>query len=220
MVSQVLGAEVAEEQDATQVRDDALGNIRLRQDTIAETLDISLTPVREAFSQLAAEGILKHVPHKGVVVAKIPTTAESIREIYLIRSVLEALAVELSAANLREDDLARLESLQRQMSDLVKGQSTDLLKELNYEFHMYLYESCGSPQLKGMIGELWNQFPWSDLLQIPGLAQESMHQHAKLLEAMRDGNGELGAQIMKRHIEMAGEVLIAHVTRTTMATEG
>jgi DNA-binding GntR family transcriptional regulator len=187
---------------------------RLRQDEVAETLDISLTPVREAFSQLAAEGVLRHVPHKGVTVAEAKTSPESIREVYRIRSALEALAVELATLNLREDDLASLESLHRQMDNLVKGQSTEGLQELNYQFHMILYRASESPQLGGMIDKLWVRIPWSELLQIPGLAQESVRDHANLINAMKNGDAKLGAQLMREHIEKAGEVLIGYIEQT------
>jgi DNA-binding GntR family transcriptional regulator len=186
---------------------------RLRQDAVAETLHISLTPVREAFSQLAAEGILKHVPHKGVMVVEAKVSPESIREIYRIRCALEALAVELATPHLREDDLARLESLHRQMDDLLKREDTEELQRLNYEFHMLLYRACDSPQLVGMIDKLWVKMPWSKLLQIREVAQTSMEDHAKLLSAVRNRNAKLGAQLMREHIQKAGEVLISHIER-------
>lgn len=82
---------------------------RVRQDEVAERLSISLTPVREAFSQLEVEGIITRAPHKGARVAQVST--ERAREIYRIRSVLEGLAIELAVPNVPKSDLARLERL-------------------------------------------------------------------------------------------------------------
>jgi DNA-binding GntR family transcriptional regulator len=188
---------------------------RLRQDEIAETLHLSLTPVREAFSQLAAEGILKHVPHKGVTVAGARASPESIREIYRIRSALEGLAVELAVPNLQEEDLSELESLQRQMDELVEAQNLEGLRQVSYEFHILLYAASKSPQLIAMIETIWARFPWGDqLLRVPGMAQQSAKDHEKLLCAAKEGKPRLCAEVMVEHIKNAGEIFNEYISQT------
>jgi len=186
---------------------------RMRQEEIARRFDISLTPVREAFSQLEVEGIVSRVPHKGVRVARV--TIDSAKEIYQIRSVLEALAVELATPDIGKKDLGMLDSLQRRMRNVARKGKVKGLIECNHEFHMTLYEASQSGQLYDMIASLWARFPWGKLMSMPGRAERSMEEHQKILNAIKDRNAILAAQLMRAHIEGAGEDLISSVgTRT------
>ena len=79
---------------------------RLRQNELAERFGVSTTPVREAFAELAREGIVRLDAHRGATVFR-PSLDELI-EIYEIRGALEPLATELAAARATDDELAEL----------------------------------------------------------------------------------------------------------------
>ena len=71
---------------------------RLLQEDLAERLQVSSTPVREALRQLESEGILQSSPNRGVRVTEVDFGA--VREIYQIRAELEALATRCAAPRL------------------------------------------------------------------------------------------------------------------------
>src|SRR5262245_9077955 len=79
---------------------------RLEQDKLAERFSVSPTPVREALRQLEAEGIVDYNPHRGVRVAEV--SLSDVREIYLIRGTLEALATRLAVSYLNSSHILRL----------------------------------------------------------------------------------------------------------------
>src|SRR3954464_9921262 len=85
----------------------------LRQTEIAARFGMSTTPVREAFMILAREGVVRQDAHRGVVVFE--PSLEELTETYEIREALEALATELAAKRLTEDDLEALDTLVEQM---------------------------------------------------------------------------------------------------------
>ena len=62
----------------------------LRQETLSERFDVSRTPVREALRRLAALGLVSFEPNRGVRVRSI--SAHELREAFLVRAELEALA--------------------------------------------------------------------------------------------------------------------------------
>jgi len=67
---------------------------------IADLLDISRTPCREAINKLATEGFVERIPNKGAVITGI--SKEDIKEITLMISVLQGLAVR--CASQKADD--------------------------------------------------------------------------------------------------------------------
>jgi DNA-binding GntR family transcriptional regulator len=78
--------------------------------SLAKKLGISRTPIREAIGQLAREGVLEQIPHRGAVVPKLST--QDIIELYELREALEIFAVGKAAHQpLRQADLDRLQSL-------------------------------------------------------------------------------------------------------------
>jgi DNA-binding GntR family transcriptional regulator len=79
---------------------------RLVEQRIAEELDLSRTPVREAFRMLQSEGLVEVQPNRGVSVRGL--TVDAIGDLYDLRARLEAMAAERAALRATPDDLARL----------------------------------------------------------------------------------------------------------------
>ena len=80
----------------------------LRQETLSERFDVSRTPVREALRRLAALGLVSFEPNRGVRVRSI--SAHELREAFLVRAELEALATEVATPKMTPDDLAELDA--------------------------------------------------------------------------------------------------------------
>src|SRR5215204_6555908 len=93
-----------------EIQEGVLGpGTRLRQNEIAARFGVSTTPVREAFAQLQAEGLVRIDPHRGAVV--FHPTADDLVEFYEIREVLESFAVVRALPGLRPDVVKDLEAL-------------------------------------------------------------------------------------------------------------
>ncbi|HUA03189.1 MAG TPA: GntR family transcriptional regulator [Solirubrobacteraceae bacterium] len=126
---------------------------RLRQVELAERFNVSTTPVREAFTALAREGLVRHDVQRGVVV--FTPTGSDVRENYEIRTALEPLATELGAKLISEEDLARLQDLIGQMSRTKSGLD---YQPLNREFHRTIYAAAQRPRLLELIESLRDAF--------------------------------------------------------------
>ena len=125
----------------------------LRQVELAERFNVSTTPVREAFTVLAREGLVRHDVQRGVVVFT-PTPSDVI-ENYEIRLALEPLATELSAKSITDDDLERLADLLSEMRRVEPGLA---YQPLNREFHRTIYAAAGRPRLLELIESLRDAF--------------------------------------------------------------
>src|SRR5699024_11790306 len=74
---------------------------------IANELNMSRTPIREALKELESEGLIQRFPGRGVVVSKI--AAQDIEEIFTLRITLELLALELSFDKITTNDISEVE---------------------------------------------------------------------------------------------------------------
>ena len=122
---------------------------RLRQNEVASRFGVSTTPVREAFAQLQAEGLVRIDPHRGAVVFH-PTT-EDLLEFYEIREVLESLAVARAIPKLRPDVVKELTALIERMR---RTDDARRWLKLNDEFHLRLYACANRPRLSALIENL------------------------------------------------------------------
>ena len=88
----------------------------LRQEQLSERFDVSRTPVREALRRLAALGLVSFEPNRGVRVRSI--SPAELREAFLVRAELEALATEVATPRMTAADLAALDAAEQAFSAL------------------------------------------------------------------------------------------------------
>jgi DNA-binding GntR family transcriptional regulator len=175
------------------------GGTRLVQADIAEQLAISTTPVREAFRDLAAEGLIELDPHRGAIVHGI--SAEEFKEIYSIRRLLEPFAIRLAAERISDDELAAAEALLEQMENV---EDRGEWPELNRQFHAILTNASRSPRLISILKALRD----SSALYVgfvirtkPVQLTQAHEEHRRMFEACRDRNPEEAELMILKHLE-------------------
>jgi DNA-binding GntR family transcriptional regulator len=166
----------------------------LRQRQIAALFDVSYTPVREALRRLESEGLVVTDVHRGATVAG--ADPEDLEENYRILAALESLAGSLAVSKITEDDIAEIDALYREVAAC--GPDDGRLAELNRQFHFRLYECARSPMLLLLLRLLWRSFPRGPQAGRPH--QESVRQHAKLLNALKRRNEEEVAASIRDHV--------------------
>lgn len=166
----------------------------LRQRDLAEQFEVSYTPVREALRRLESEGLVVTDVHRGATVAR--TESEEMEENYRILAALEALAGSLAVSKMTSEDLAEIEAFYRQVATCQPDD--DRLAELNRQFHFRIYECARSPMLLLLMRLLWRSFPRGPQAGRPH--QESLQQHAQLVEALKRRDEEEVAAIIREHV--------------------
>jgi DNA-binding GntR family transcriptional regulator len=182
----------------------------LPQEELAERLGVSITPVREALSELRAAGLLTQSTHGGARVAD--TDARVAADLHLLRSTLEPLAVRRAGAHLTETDLLLLRQLHERFADCVKrGDSRDVRK-LNYQFHMSVYRAAGSPLLLDFIAQLWARVPFDILSALPDRATTSLREHDAILHALEQRDVDAAERLTREHIGHGAEALLEAIS--------
>jgi DNA-binding GntR family transcriptional regulator len=175
----------------------------LNQETLAHSLGISTTPLREALRRLKAEGLVQLDAHRDARVA--PLNLEEARDLLEVRRSLDPLAAGLAALRRTKEDI---DVLRRTVEDLrpLPGDAADTDLRAHRRFHTAVYTASHNDLLIGMLDGLWDK---ADRYRRLGLRtprdQASMdrkaEEHAALVDLIVAGDSEGATQVMHDHIE-------------------
>ncbi len=174
----------------------------LRQAALAEELNVSRIPIREALLQLEAEGLVNFEPHKGAAATEL--SADQVDEIFELRALLECELLKYSIDKLTPEDFAEAEDLINQMENAT-GSNDGVTGELNYRFHTILYSKAERPQTAELADTLIkNSLRYVRIhLMLAGGEGSAQTEHKALLELCRNGDKKRAASHLKKHIVKA-----------------
>jgi DNA-binding GntR family transcriptional regulator len=181
---------------------------------MAEKLDISRTPTREALLKLEAEGLIEIWPRHGMRVKHI--SIDDLREIYQMVTVLEASAARFAAEN--GVSAALLAEMRKSIEDMDAALAADDLREwakADRTFHRLLIQAGGNRRLAETVETLNGQAHRLRMitLSIRPKPTNSNRDHEDVVEAIARGDGEAAERIHRLHREKSGTMLIDLLTR-------
>jgi len=175
---------------------------------IAEALDISRTPVREAIHKLEREGLVQKQPRGGFTVLGL--NRSDIEETFGIRSVLESYAARLAAIKHRKHELKPLEKKIEEFQRHLDKKQWEALPRVNTEFHDLLYALSKSPKLIHLINGLRDQIYRfrKIILEQENMAHKSNEDHRLMLDLIRRRDAEGVERIVREHILRGQDVVL------------
>lgn len=183
-----------------------VGGQPLREVAIANELNVSRTPVREALRRLSTEGTVEIIPNRGATLVHF--TEEDMADIWSLRALLEPYAAGLAAASADEGNLATLESLYDQMQNSLDRQDLDALTELNNEFHAEIVNAVRSRVLRDALSLVRKKVLVRRTFghYTPEQLRRSQQHHRDLIDAIRARNAKWAESTMRAHIEAGQEM--------------
>ena len=189
------------------VRGELPGDMPLRQDEISTALSVSHIPVREAFRQLEAQGLVRIYPNRGAVVTKL--SCKELSDVMDTRILLEVGALRLALPHITEEDLARARELLELFSkekDPIKG------AELNLKLHFSLYDPCDNQTLLSLIDQMHANV---DRYITPFFGKEevsaelyTVDEHSQIISACESKDTELATAILRTHLQRTKNLLL------------
>lgn len=179
------------------------GGGRLVQAELAEQLQVSTTPVREALRSLAAEGLVRLDAHRGAVVRRL--TRDEVLEIFELRCLLEPAALRRAIPRVTPE---RLEEAAQIEAEMTAEQDPARWSKLNRRFHRLFIDAAGSERLRQMLETLqdsWAAYIVSSMLHDEQRRERANAQHRSLLQAVRDGDEETATNTMVEHMRLTLE---------------
>ncbi|MGW9686254.1 GntR family transcriptional regulator [Flagellimonas sp. 2504JD1-5] len=183
------------------VRSHLLDQIRKGELTIGKTINlaalarqmgISVTPIREALSQLEQARIINAIPNRGFVVTAL--SQKEARDLYGTIAQLEVMALEHS--NFDNEDLERLQSKQ---SELKSADNFGDKLQAKFEFHKLLVNNCQNTVLLQILDDLKARLHFYEygLIQDAEFYANVDHQSSAIVDAIAEDNTPTAALILK-----------------------
>jgi len=151
---------------------------------LAELLDTSPTPVREALRRLSSEHALKLLPNRRIVVPEM--TPDRFKELILLRVTLEKHAASMALPFVTEKLTDELASLDLQLDRAVESEDRDQMIVLNQTFHKSIYTANPDQVIMPMIESVWLQLgPFNRIAARIVNVLYVVDHHKQILNALR-----------------------------------
>ena len=174
---------------------------------LAEEMQISRFPIREALRYLEKEGLVETKPFRGTRVAQL--TEKDMEELYSLRSSLEELAVRILIENLDEKKIKKLETIIQSMEQASQTGKLDQMISEDLRFHQTICELSGHRKLLEVWRTLESQL--QVFLTIEKDFFETAYQyvstHNPIMEAIKHRNIKSAEQAIREHLELAMRVI-------------
>ena len=206
-----LGDEVLERLRQAILHNELARGQQLREQEIAESMNVSRGPVREALGQLEREGLVIRRRKRSALVAWL--SREDLDEIYTLRNAIERLAVTYACRNVIPSDLEGMQTVVNMMVSCVENGTTEQeAADLDLRFHDILYQASRHERLIALWSRLRSQ---CYLLLLnrnaanPDFIEMMAGGHQEILDAIRDRDEERALSTVEHHVRFAYETVLA-----------
>ena len=180
----------------------------LRQSALADELNVSRIPVREALLQLEAEGLVKFEPHKGATATKL--SVEQVTELFELRALIETDLLAKAIPNLQDEHLLQAEKVLDELESAFKQEdAVASWSELNTQFHTCLYQAADRPHTLEVVHGLntnCDRYIRLQLLLAGGIPRAEQD-HRDLLTYCRNKDTDKAIELLRAHILHAAEAI-------------
>jgi DNA-binding GntR family transcriptional regulator len=172
----------------------------LRKGEICGALGVSRSPVAEAISRLASEGLVDVVPQAGTYVTRF--SMDEIREGAFLREAIELAAIEAVAPVIEEEQLAELRRNLRVQEALVADGDFAGFYRLDAEMHEMILSMTGFRKLSQVAEAAFVQVNRARqlVLPVPGRVAETLDEHRAILAALEARDPVAARDAMRRHL--------------------
>jgi DNA-binding GntR family transcriptional regulator len=178
---------------------------RVTENDIATKLNVSRTPVREAFNRLERDGLVQGRPRQGYVVRDFDVTMFS--EAFQVRETLDGLAAELATDRATEADKARLHRIlddcERLAATPDRGTKEKFQElQIGIDLHRVIADIGGNGMLSELLGGIldkcqhyiWTELLWMDAWDV------TRSEHTAIVEAICKGDRALAGDLARKHV--------------------
>ncbi|MEU5893947.1 GntR family transcriptional regulator [Streptomyces sp. NPDC047461] len=175
---------------------------RLAQYDLAQSLNMSITPLREAIRRLSSEGLLTVETHRDVRVSAM--NSDEARQLFEVRLSLDPTAAELAARRRTEGDVATMRAAVDRLLPVTRQWGEEALSA-HRAFHQALYRASHNDVLIRLLDDLWDK---SDRYRRLGLElppgdeprTRDLQEHHQLVDLIEAGQAEEAGRLMRDHI--------------------
>ena len=159
-------------------------------------LQVSRTPVKEAFSRLVYDGYVELLPNRCFIVARISTT--EVLELLEVREALERSSAFYAAQRRTEADIAEMQQIMEHHRNIPPDQVEETCL-WDKKFHLAIAKATYNQQMYGVLERVFEKLTRISLPITRDRAADSVRQHEAIYSAIRMGNADLAQRMMSDH---------------------
>ena len=175
---------------------------------IAGQLNISRTPVREAFYRLGKEGLLINEARRGWKIYTL--SLDDIHDIFDIKEVVEGMVARKAAACQDESLKNALREVLRKMEAAAAANNAEAWLEADVHLHEILFQMAGNERASRIVANLNDQWHRVRIgfMALQGRTKRSADEHRSIIESILAGDGEEAEGRMRAHLNQVRQELV------------
>lgn len=195
--------------------------VKLIHQDLAERLEVSRTPVREALERLYQEGFVTRLPRRGFYVAEIDE--EEAAELYGLREALETYALRLTLARgIRPAELRLLDQINRRYRSLLRPDAMRDRMIVDRDWHLALAGLAGNRALMRSLHAVFERLILK--IRTDGYrtvrGEEALREHVQMMKALRQTDRAQAESLLADHIRSARRRLSGHLQELSVQRLG
>ena len=181
---------------------------KLNERELAESLNVSRTPIREAIRRLAADGLVELITNRGAIAVQL--TLEDVIHTFDVIADLEGFSGELAANNISDATLSELEALQYEMMASYARRDLSSYYQLNLRIHHLINQAANNPVLSRLFSHVNARI---EALRFrsnqDGVKWEkAVEEHQEMLDALKARDAKRMRKIMMQHVHNKRDVVV------------
>ena len=179
----------------------------LSENQLAEELQISRTPIREALRELAGSGLIRILPQRGIVVSDL--SLQDVVEVYQLREQLECFAVRLAAERVSAADADGFLSDHRQAVAHMKAGRNRQAYDFSVLMHSRIIGLARNSRLSQFMEQLGDQVHRFGLLTLRhGRGERALLEHGHIIDALIARDADQAESLMRAHLRADRDVAL------------
>lgn len=175
---------------------------RINEVQLAQTLDLSRTPVREALNRLASEGFVVFTPNRGFCFRGLDI--DDLLDLFELRAIIETGSFALACERADEAGIARVQAFWADAKLRYENKDPDEILELDEAFHVHLAELANNPEIVRQLIGVNARIRFVRRVQIENGPQHwsLVEDHSRIVQALTERDREKGIEILRAHISL------------------
>ena len=178
---------------------------KIKESSIAQELNVSRTPIREAFKTLEEEGLLDYLPNRGCYAKGF--TKRDVSDIYTVREALEEIAMTWACERITDEEIDKLEEQCELMDFYTKKRDVQKILTMNSSFHDIIYNSTGSRFLAKVLRSYKGYLDKTrkSVFYREEFLDSIQEEHKAIFEAVKSRDKDLAVAAIKKHLASSKE---------------
>ncbi|NNF84488.1 MAG: FCD domain-containing protein [Deltaproteobacteria bacterium] len=141
-------------------------------------------------------------------------SSKDVSDFYDLKAILEGYAARSAVANLTDKDIAKMDSVNRQIEAAAAKKESRKVLTLHNEFHEIFVKACGNEKLYSIVQNLVMQFQrFRLILAVPGRIEGSIQQHWEIIDAFRKRDGALAESLVQKNALYGKKILLQELAK-------